>query len=56
MAKPFLLYWLTETGGDLGTPATLDDIDEIIRPRVAALHGNPAPHRGSVSNWRARGT
>jgi hypothetical protein len=47
MAKPFLLYWLTETGGDLGTPATLDDIDEIIRPRVAALHGNPAPHRGS---------
>ncbi len=37
MTKRFRLYWLKESGCDLGTPLDADELDATIRPRVMEL-------------------
>jgi hypothetical protein len=37
MSKHFLLYWLTESGCNLGTPLEAEQLDPAIRERVLAL-------------------
>jgi hypothetical protein len=37
MSKHFLLYWLTESGCNLGTPLAAEQLDPAIRERVLAL-------------------
>ena len=39
MPPPLLLYWLTESSCDLGTPIDADRLDPAIRERVLALAG-----------------
>jgi len=39
MTKRFQLYWLRESGCDLGTPVTADEVDAVIRGRVLELAG-----------------
>ena len=39
MTKRFRLYWLKESGCDLGTPVNADELDVVIRARVAELAG-----------------
>ena len=40
MPQRLLLYWLTESGCDLGTPLDADRLDPTIRDKVLALTGN----------------
>ncbi len=40
MTKRFRLYWLKESGCDLGTPVNADELEIIIRGRVLELAGN----------------
>jgi hypothetical protein len=40
MTKRFHLYWLKESGCDLGTPVDADELDAVIRPRVVELAGS----------------
>jgi len=40
MTKRFRLYWLRESGCDLGTPLTADELDPVIRQRVLELACN----------------
>ena len=37
MTKRFQLYWLKESGCDLGTPVDADELDAAIRSRVVGL-------------------
>jgi hypothetical protein len=39
MTKRFRLYWLRESGCDLGTPMRADELDVVIRERVLELAG-----------------
>jgi hypothetical protein len=39
MMKRFHLYWLRESGCDLGTPLDADELDATIRARVLELAG-----------------
>jgi hypothetical protein len=39
MEKRFQLYWLKESGCDLGTPVDADELDPAIRSRVVELAG-----------------
>ena len=39
MTKRFLLYWLKESGCELGTPVDADELDAVIRARVIELAG-----------------
>jgi hypothetical protein len=39
MTKRFRLYWLRESGCDLGTPVSADELDPVIRARVLELAG-----------------
>ena len=40
MKKRFRLFWLRESGCDVGTPVNADELDAIIRTRVMELAGN----------------
>ena len=40
MTKRFRLYWLKESGCDLGTPLDADELDVVIRARVMELAGD----------------
>jgi hypothetical protein len=40
MTKRFRLYWLKESGCDLGTPMNADELDVVIRRRVTELAGS----------------
>jgi len=40
MTKRFRLYWLKESGCDLGTAVDADELDAAIRPRVLDLAGS----------------
>ena len=39
MTKRFRLYWLRESGCDLGTPVAADQVDAVIRERGVELAG-----------------
>src|SRR5258708_32995010 len=39
MTKRFHMYWLRESGCDLGTPLDADELDAAIRARVMELAG-----------------
>jgi hypothetical protein len=39
MTKRFHIYWLRESGCDLGTPLDADELDAVIRTRVMELAG-----------------
>jgi hypothetical protein len=40
MTKRFRLYWLKESGCELGTPVDADELDAVIRGRVLELAGD----------------
>ena len=40
MTKRFRLYWLKESGCELGTPVDADELDAVIRARVLELAGD----------------
>lgn len=40
MTKRFRMYWLRESGCDLGTPLDADELDVVIRTRVLELAGS----------------
>jgi hypothetical protein len=40
MTKRFHMYWLRESGCDLGTPLDADELDAAIRARVVELAGS----------------
>ncbi|MDP8988776.1 MAG: hypothetical protein M3N41_01680 [Acidobacteriota bacterium] len=40
MTKRFRLYWMKESGCELGTPVDADELDEVIRARVLELAGD----------------
>lgn len=45
MTKRFHLYWMRESGCDLGTPLDADQLDAVIRARVLELAGAPDQDR-----------